>query len=259
MTWGATENVDEPDEGLPGLRDGRGRAWTAFLLTVVALVVLFAWGARLYPDLPEVIPTHWGAGGDPDAWDERSFGTVFMPLLAAAGTTVMMAFFAWLVPMFAQPAQYPTDWARYRQEGVHRATVSVLGWVSLLTTLLIGTLAVSSWTTPERVSLRWPILLYFLALVITMFQPFRYWRNWADRRVEEAGTGPTPEEAAEDRLWLAGGIYNNPEEPRVMVSKREGHGIGTTINVGNRRGRVIAISFVLVTVVLPVALIFLLG
>lgn len=251
--------MDERDQELPGLSNGRARPWMAFILSGVLLVALFVWGARLYPGMPDVVPTHWGPGGEPDAWEEKSVGAVFLAPLITAGITAMMAFAACLVPMFAPPSTDPTDWGRYRQEGVHRAIVSVLGWVSLLTILLIGYLSLTGWISPELVALRWPILLYFVALAVAVFQPFRHWRRWADRRAEEAGLRPTPQEAAEERLWLAGGIYNNPDEPRVWVPKREGYGVGLTINVGTSQGRAIAIGFVLVVVVLPVALIFLLG
>lgn len=250
-------DVDESEP--PALRDGRARAWVPFLIAALATAVVFAWGARVYDDLPEVIPTHWGPGGEPDDWDEKSFGTVFLPPLIGAGTTVMLALCALMVPVFTQPAREPSGWARFRHEGVARATVSVLGWVSLLTALFVGWLSVSGWTTPERIAMRWPLVLYLVALAVFLFQPFRRWRRWSDRQAEEAGFAPTPQEAAEDRLWLPGGIYNNPDEPRVMVPKREGHGTGLTINVGNRTGRAIAIGFVLVIVVLPVALVFPLG
>lgn len=57
--------------------------WPKVPLLLIAL--MFVAGAVLYPRLPEVIPTHWGVSGAPDAWSTKSFLSVFgMPLVAVA-------------------------------------------------------------------------------------------------------------------------------------------------------------------------------
>lgn len=50
------------------------------------------------------------------------------------------------------------------------------------------------------------------------------------------------------------GLYNDPENPAMMVPKREGYGIGTTVNVGSRKGRVAIVAFAVV-VLAPLLLI----
>ncbi|NUL44634.1 DUF1648 domain-containing protein [Cellulosimicrobium funkei] len=250
-------DVNSPD--LPGLRQGRSAAWLPFILSLIALVAIVLWGARLYPDLPESIPTHWGPGGVPDAWEEKSFGSVFMPQLIAAGTTALLAVLALIIPAVMNPPKDPSAWKRYRLEGAERATISVLGWVSLLTVLLVGYLGVQGWIMPDEVSFLWPMTLYLVLTVVVIILPYRRWSRWADTQSSEHGFTPTAEEQAEEKFWLPGGIYNNPDEPLILVPKREGYGTGTTINVGNRSGRIAVIMFLVVFVGGPLALIFALG
>ncbi|GAA1125737.1 hypothetical protein [Citricoccus alkalitolerans] len=125
-----------------------------------------------------------------------------------------------------------------------------------MTVLLVGYLGVQGWITPDEVSLQWPMALYLVLIFVMIFLPYRRWSRWADAQAGEHGFTPTADEQAEERLWLPGGIYNNPDEPLILVSKREGYGTGATINVGNRAGGTAAIVFLVVIVGGPLALVF---
>ncbi|WP_217376592.1 DUF5808 domain-containing protein [Paenarthrobacter ureafaciens] len=83
----------------------------------------------------------------------------------------------------------------------------------------------------------------FLALVTAGWRTAHY-----------QGIRPTEAEEQESRLWVAGVIYNNPEDPHVLVPKRAGTGVGWTVNVGSRKGRVVMGVFLGVFVVLPIVL-----
>ncbi|MFC7401403.1 DUF1648 domain-containing protein [Citricoccus sp. GCM10030269] len=246
--------MTDDDGSLTELRRGRAAAWTPFLLAAVVLAGLFAWGSQAFSHLPEVFPTHWGPSGEPDAWEEKSFGTVFIGPLSAAGTTALMGLLALLVPAMLLPPKDSSAWGRVQQEGRRRATVSVLGWVSLLTAIFVGALSVQTWTAPGEISMTVPLTLYMLGLGFAIVLPFRRWQRWSQRWASEAGLHPSPEEAAEEKLWLPGGIYNNPDEPRVLVPKREGLGTGLTVNVGHRNGRLAVGVFVVLMIAFPVAL-----
>lgn len=65
------------------------RGWKLFNLILV--VALFAFSAWAYPQLPDRIPTHFGIGGEPDAWSDRSVAAWFLlPAVAAFVTVVML-------------------------------------------------------------------------------------------------------------------------------------------------------------------------
>ena len=55
--------------------------------------------------------------------------------------------------------------------------------------------------------------------------------------------------------WTAAGLMKDPEDSRVMVPKRPGYGVGTTVNVGSRGGRALVVGFfALIAVALPAVL-----
>ncbi len=82
-----------PDElpAPPKLRD-----FTKLPLLIVA--AMFVAGAVLYPSLPSPIPTHWGISGAPDAFSAKSFGSVFLLPLIAAGVYALLVVVPFLDP-----------------------------------------------------------------------------------------------------------------------------------------------------------------
>ncbi len=65
------------------------------LMITAVFLALLSWAISLYywRILPAVIPTHFGIGGAPDAWSDKS---VFYSFLIPGLQTVMLAFFLFL-------------------------------------------------------------------------------------------------------------------------------------------------------------------
>ncbi|MBU3901355.1 SdpI family protein [Patescibacteria group bacterium] len=49
------------------------------ILPIVLIIVISAIGAYLYPQLPELVPSHWGINGEVNGWMSRSFAVFFFP------------------------------------------------------------------------------------------------------------------------------------------------------------------------------------
>jgi uncharacterized membrane protein len=56
------------------------RKWIPAALIIAAVVISIV----AYPDLPERVPTHWGANGEVNGWSSRLWGAWMMPLIMAA-------------------------------------------------------------------------------------------------------------------------------------------------------------------------------
>jgi uncharacterized membrane protein len=52
----------------------------------------------LYPNLPQVIPTHWGPSGAADAWSQKSFMSVFAEPMMAVGFYILFLVMPYLDP-----------------------------------------------------------------------------------------------------------------------------------------------------------------
>ena len=54
----------------------------------------------------------------------------------------------------------------------------------------------------------------------------------------------------DDRYWVGGFFYNNPDDPAVFVPKR--FGMGWTVNFGNPKGKLVLLGTLLIPLVLLV-------
>ncbi|GAB3533766.1 hypothetical protein GCM10027403_08360 [Arthrobacter tecti] len=235
------------------LEKGRYKVWLTFPAALLILVCFFAYGASLYDSLPERIPTHWGINGQPDDWGAKAFATVFSSLVIGAGVIVLIAFISALIPVMVPPREDASAWEQYRREGIIRGTVAGLGLASVGIALLMGVLSVGAWNNPDGPSV-WPTGLFAVFALAAIFASYAVAARWAHSLAARDGIEPTEEEAAEDKLWIAGVLYNNPDDPHLWVSKREGTGYGLTINIGTRKGRVAVVVF-LALVSVPLLLI----
>lgn len=249
------------------LRAGRGRSWLPLLAAALLNLGLIVAAWLALPGLPDRIPTHWGADGRPDAWEDTSLGSLALGPLIALGTCAVMALTIPLVRMGAGqptaagahgPAE-PNPWRRFQTEGTARGTTVLVGVVMLLVSLL---------TVPTTLSvlgggdgaLPWWVMPLCATLVLggtlLAMGPIIAWQQRVMRaRAAETGVRPTAEEEAEDVRWTAAGLMKDPEDARVMVPKRPGYGVGTTVNVGSRGGQALVLVFVGLTgVALPAVL-----
>ena len=88
-----------------------------------------------------------------------------------------------------------------------------------------------------------------IAAALVLFLPLRRSRATTDAPAAYRPIGPI--DRSDDRYWLAGVIYNNPDDPEMIVPKR--FGLGWTLNLGHPTGKLIMIAMLL----LPIALMIL--
>ncbi|MGV8083048.1 MAG: SdpI family protein [Coriobacteriia bacterium] len=67
-------------------------------LPLFLIAAMFVVGAIAYPTLPAQIPVHWGPTGQIDGWAAKSFWSVFLAPLIAAGLYVLLWFAPYLDP-----------------------------------------------------------------------------------------------------------------------------------------------------------------
>lgn len=235
------------------LARGRGGIWLTYLLGLAILLGTQLYGLNLYAALPETIPTHWGPSGAPDAFAAKSPGTVYGMLWVGAGIIVLLAFIAAVVPAMSPARKKRSEYGLVRREGMIRGTIGAMGLTAIALAALFSSLALQGWLRPEQVG-GWAAVFFAAILLVPI--GWAMWRGsrWAQRRVVELGIHPDQDEAAEERRWVAGGLfYNDPEDPQILVPKREGTGMGLTLNIGNPKGKWAIAIFLLLIIGLPIA------
>lgn len=243
---------------------GRWQAWAPWLAGLAVITLGLVWAGMTLPTLPGQMPTGFGPGGEVRGWEDTSFGTAATSLIIGAGETLLLGLIAAMVPLLdsSNPAKRSL-WGHFQVEGSHRAVRSVLGWATLVLNLMFVYLTNQSWSYARQAAdgstaapPMWPLILFILGIFVAMVPPFRRWARWSRRTAARHGIHPTPQEEAEEKRWLPGGILNDPTEPKLFVPKREGYGVGLTLNVGHPKGKAVVVVFLLV-ILLPLALMLL--
>ncbi|HWE63336.1 MAG TPA: DUF5808 domain-containing protein [Chloroflexota bacterium] len=88
------------------------------------------------------------------------------------------------------------------------------------------------------------VLIGALLIVLILFVPTQWSRRNGDRPADRRRMNNVDRD--DDRHW-SGFIYNNPDDPNVLVPKR--YGWGWTINFGHPMGKLFLIGILLLAVV----------
>jgi uncharacterized membrane protein len=229
-----------------------------------------------YPRLPEVIPVHFNAAGEPDGFTDKSWATVLaLPAiaLAIAGMFAVMEVVrrqAWGPQPRNESAERAvrvpfSESAHARAHHFLAATNRWLAWLGLIVSAGLSMLAVAS-LVPEYRWLFTPALVLVLlgtvvVVVVGLFLSFR-----AESQAKEL-LPPDEEELERDRLLspadaqrqvyrLGGFFYRNPADPAVIGPSYANSG-NIDINVAHPPGalfyRCVALLVGIVTV-LPIVM-----
>jgi uncharacterized membrane protein len=105
--------------------------WIEWMLVLV-ICWSFYYAIRLYPELPDKIPVHFGPGGQPDAWRARTWGSVLGLSLVGAG----MYLFITVISLFMVNSKTPMRFinlpiSRHRLENVTEEQTETLRRIAI--------------------------------------------------------------------------------------------------------------------------------
>lgn len=100
-------------------------------------------------------------------------------------------------------------------------------------------------------TLSWPLFwliigVLLLVAVLVQFLPTQRSRSKAGSSADRHLPGSVFRD--DDRYWVGGFLYNNPDDPDLFVPKR--YGLGWTMNIGQPRGKLMMIGMLLLPLVL---------
>ncbi|MGH1526111.1 DUF1648 domain-containing protein [Leifsonia sp. L25] len=247
--------------------DSGARPRPAFGWYAAALVLLMAAaavGIALYDSLPASIAVHWGSGGRPDRFAEKTVLSVFGPVLIAVGILALMVGIAFVVRA--------VPWRRGGGEGAEVAeriaslqaelTQSLLGWMAFVVSAAIAALSVIGWLHDGSEEPSAGIGIVTVALLVVIFVVIGVYAlrlvsgTRAAREAVPVGGGAAAADRAptrdtvdprdDDRHWKGGLIYVNSADPALFVPKR--FGVGVTLNLGHPGGMAIGVVTLLLLV-----------
>jgi uncharacterized membrane protein len=181
-------------------------AWLAagpFMILGAAAEFLY----RNWSRIPGRFPMHWGAGGQPDRWAERSTKGVYGPLFFGAEVC------AWLLIMAL------AGWFGSRRSRSRSVMLGGMIAGQYVMGLLFALIAVQ----PLLGIPVWVIALAPMGILIPLIILLIRKMSEAEGPID-----PTPNEC-----WKGGVFYYNPNDAALFVEKRDGWGY--TFNFANRR------------------------
>jgi uncharacterized membrane protein len=207
--------------GVPG---GWPVQFAPFLILAATAAALHASWQRI----PERFPVHWGIDGQPNGWGVRTAAGVYGPVLLGVAFVALLILLTWGIVrwtrhLHARGAAAAAELVRERRYLlVLVATEFVVALITSWTALLpLRAAPENSPSAAVPLGLLAGLLIVLLALFV-LHRP---------QEPMPAEGKPTVGDGTEDRYWIGGIFYINPNDPAVLVERR--FGIGYTLNLGN--------------------------
>jgi uncharacterized membrane protein len=205
------------------------------LLVIAPTVVLIYY----YPALPERVPVHWGVHGEPNGWARKTLSTVFfLPVLA----TYLQGWFLLLKydlvhAKMTLPAEQAETYLKYKEQLIV-ASMRMMDWVRGLAAFMLGLVSTFILLTTIESLRHWMPLANFLIwpcvgllLIVCFYYVYRFMA--INNGLEEATGNSNVERESEAEKWSSGGLfYYNPDDPALIVEKRDG--LGYTYNFAGK-------------------------
>lgn len=236
---------------LPNLAVGLGLAGGLYAIG-------YAWSH--YSQMPDLVPTHFGLWGQPDAWRPRSFFTVMLLPIMSLVMGVGLGGVAYLTGQAKRAIRCRDRGVSFEaQQRFRRIMANFLAITSLLVTGMMIILSQSSIRVALKetqalspVMMALAVILLVFALSGSIYIALKYGQG-GSRLEKSAEELPLTDGLADNRLWVLGMFYVNRDDPSLFVEHR--FGLGYTINFGNPKAVALVCGFfglIIVTAIIAV-------
>lgn len=200
--------------------------WEALPLALIAVTASYL--AITYAAAPSIIPTHFDAAGNPNAFSTKSIGSYFMLVWTQLFLYALITFLSVLtVRAKAQPGA--------ADETFRRRMLRYLFGVKTLMIAMMGVLAyaVAQSALNGYSNTNWILWVVIGVVVVVLGGAIWLGITTGQGGSRLGGNSANTTDRLDDRYWKLGGIYTNPNDPAIFVERR--FGLGWTINFGNPR------------------------
>ncbi|MCL2271634.1 MAG: DUF1648 domain-containing protein [Treponema sp.] len=211
-----------------------------YIAGFIIMLFTFAAAAARYPALADTIPVHFNYNMEPDRWVNKSWMAVMQMPLFNLGLLVLM----FLVGVSIEKAKLQLDpnnpRLSFAQHRVYRARMGhAIGFLTLVIIILITmTLFLclfpeaAVWSLANRKFPLWcVIVLSLLAIIPIMVVTVKTGQGGCRVKIDMDGINDINTESTvsaktkgrgDDKYWLLGMFYCNPDDPAVIVEARFG-------------------------------------
>lgn len=215
---------------------------SVYALPIAITIGLIAYTASQYGNMPDLIPTHWGPNGQPDAFSPKTpFSVIALLLIQLIMQGMLLGFNALIKRSGIKLNAAKSKSSQVQQLSFRKYSSWFLFITTVLSTILMSFLHLS--TIHEEIGntalmLAMPLGFLLLILIGTAVYAFKVGQSGSRIDVafeDEAMPGVT--DVDDDQYWKFGTIYVNKNDPSIFVEKR--FGVGWTVNFGQPLGYLI--------------------
>lgn len=229
-----------------------------FILPMIVSIGLIIYTLIKYPEMPDMVPTHWGPTGEADAFSDKNYFTVISLPLILLVMQGMFLFTSEGIKLSGTSISPRSKKTSVKQQLAFRKYSSWFSFVmSVGVTLMMGYFQLQSIHPEINSSLVMIALpIGFLVLAFASVAIFTVKVGQGGSRIiveeEEVVDNHNITSVDDDRFWKGGIFYFNKEDPSVFVEKR--FGVGWSVNYA----RPLAWLFILGPALLIIGISFLL-
>lgn len=228
-----------------------------YALPMIIAIGLIAYTATQYGNMPDMIPTHWGPSGQPDAFSPKTpFSVIALLLILLIMQGMMLGIHALMKKSGIKLNAAKSRTSQVQQLAFRKYTSWFLFMTSFLMTILFGFLQLT--TIHEGLGnaalmLSLPLGFLFIILIATAIYAFKVGQSGSriDVLVDDESV-PGITDVDDDQYWKAGIFYINKNDPSIFVEKR--FGVGWTINFGHPIGYLVLFGPILLIIVISLLL-----
>lgn len=206
-----------------------------FVIPMIITVGLIIYTFIKYDQMPNMIPTHWGPSGQPDAFSEKTyFSVISLPLilLVMQGMFLMMSEGMKFSGAKINPANRKASVAQ--QLAFRKYTSWFALFITITITLMMGYFHLQ--TIHPEIASAWVMFALPIAFLVITFVGVGIYAvkvGQSGSRLKLGAESQSIEEKIavdDDKYWKGGMLYINKNDPSILVEKR--FGVGWTLNFG---------------------------
>ena len=205
-------------------------------------VISFLYVLINYKTMPDIIITHWGSGGRPDAYSEKNILNVF--LMSFIDISMVLLFSVIGVGSIAVNTYIDENNLEVnRKKAIKYLNGIGYSFFALTLSMQSITTTIPIFMVQEKNMPMWLTLGSCIVLIFIVVPVIYYYLMLSGIRPKSRNMYTVE---SDDEKWIYGFIYYNNEDSKFMVEKRLGMGWG--MNMARPLGKLITIILVLITI-----------
>lgn len=217
-----------------------------FIAPIIFTLVILMITLQRYDTIPDIIATHWGIDGKPDAWTEKSYVSVMMlPAILLFIQLLNIGIAYGISKASIQVTAQATEQSLEREVEHRKQTSYFLAVTNIAVTILLLFLHVST-TLIKIENVTYFIIFFIVYLLVISIGVFLYAKKVYEMNEKFEHLETDESISSDDHLWKWGLFYFNKDDPSILVEKRVG--IGWTLNFA----RPTTYIFFIIIILLPI-------